>query len=379
MRVLHVYSGNLYGGIETFLHTVAREQGRQPGLTHAFALCFEGRLARELRETGAELHLLGETRVGRPWTVWRARAALRELLRRERFDAVICHAIWPQALFGPVVRAAGVPLVFYQHDALNGRHWLERWARVTAPDLVISNSRYSAGTLATVYPRAPWRLVYYPVLAPGTQGTPGSAAAERARLRAELGAAEGDVVIVQTSRMQEWKGQRLLLEALGRLRQVPGWRAWVAGGAQRPEEEEYLAGLRAQAEGLGLAERVRFLGQRSDVPRLLKAADIHCQPNMGAEPFGIAFVEALQAGLPVVTTAMGGPLEIVDATCGVLVPPEPGAVAAELRRLIEDAGARARLGAAGPARAAALCDPSVFLRELDAALRDMSSPEARAS
>ncbi|WP_205525413.1 glycosyltransferase family 4 protein [Pyxidicoccus trucidator] len=375
MRVLHVYSGNLYGGIETFLHTVAREQGRQPGLTHEFALCFEDRLARELRETGAALHLLGEARVGRPWTVWRAREALRELLHRERYDAVLCHAIWPQALFGPVVRAAGVPLVFYQHDALNGRHWLERWARVTEPDLVLTNSRYSAGTLASVYPRARWRLAY-PVLASGPSEAGG---AERSKLRAELGAAEGDVVIVQTSRMQEWKGQRLLLEALGRLRQVPGWRAWVAGGAQRPEEVAYLAGLRAQAESLGLTERVSFLGQRSDVPRLLRAADLHCQPNVGAEPFGLAFVEALHAGLPVVTTAMGGPLEIVDATCGVLVPPEPAPLAEALRRLIEDPAARARLGAAGPARAAKLCDPSVYLRGLDEALRDVAAPEARAS
>ncbi|WP_205519475.1 glycosyltransferase [Pyxidicoccus caerfyrddinensis] len=374
MRVLHVYSGNLYGGVETFLHTVAREQARQPGLTHAFALCFEGRLADELRATGTELHLLGEARVGRPWTVWRARVALRELLKRERYDAVLCHAIWPQALFGPVVRAAGVPLVFYQHDALNGRHWLERWARVTAPDLVITNSRYSAGTLAAVYPHARSRLAYCPVLAPARAG-----AEDRARLRAELGAGDGEVVIVQTSRMQEWKGQRLLLEALGRLRQVPGWRAWVAGGAQRPEEETYLAGLKAQAEGLGLTERVSFLGQRSDVPQLLRAADIHCQPNVSAEPFGIAFVEALQAGLPVVTTAMGGPLEIVDYSCGVLVPPRPAPLATELRKLIEHPEVRQRLGAAGPARAAKLCDPSVYLRNLDEALRDVVTGGLRAS
>ncbi|QSQ20224.1 glycosyltransferase [Pyxidicoccus parkwayensis] len=371
MRVLHVYSGNLYGGVESFLRTVAQEQALRPGLTHAFALCFEGRLADELREAGAEVHLLGAARVGRPWTVYRARAALRELLRRERYDVVLCHAIWPQALFGPVARAARVPLVFYQHDVLYGRHWLERWARATPPDLVITNSRFSAGTLAAVYPHARSRLAYCPVRA-----LEPAAAEDRARLRAELGAGEKDAVIVQTSRMQELKGQRLLLEALGRLRQVPGWQAWVAGGAQRVEEEEYLAGLKAQAEGLGLTGRVHFLGQRSDVPRLLRAADIHCQPNISPESFGIAFVEALLAGLPVVTTAMGGPLEIVDATCGVLVPPRPAPLAVELRKLIENPEARQRLGAAGPARAAKLCDPALYLRHLDEALRDVVPEEA---
>ena len=66
---------------------------------------------------------------------------------------------------------------------------------------------------------------------------------------------------------------------------------------------------------------MRWLGQRRDVPELLAAADIYCQPNVGAEPFGIVFVEALYTGLPVVTTALGGALEIIDASCGVLVPP----------------------------------------------------------
>ncbi|MFP2962600.1 glycosyltransferase family 4 protein [Myxococcus sp. 1LA] len=295
---------------------------------------------------------------------------LRELLRTGRFDGVICHAIWPQALFGPVVRAVGIPLVFFQHDALSGQHWLERWARVTPPDLVLANSRFTAGTLASVYPRAHCHVSHCPVPSP----PPALVPTERARLRGALGAAEGDVVILQASRMQAWKGQRLLLESLGRLRRVPGWCAWVAGGAQRPEEVAYLEGLRAQAKQLGVEDRVKFLGQRSDVPDLLRAADIHCQPNVSPEPFGLAFVEALQAGVPVVTTGMGGALEIVDASCGVVVPPEPEALARALAALIENPRARETLGAAGPARASAVSDAGAFLRGVEEALRALSGP-----
>ncbi|MBN1209558.1 MAG: glycosyltransferase [Myxococcaceae bacterium] len=369
MRILHVYSGNLYGGIETFLRTLARERGRAPGLAQEFALCFEGRLSRELREAGAQVHLLGEARVSRPWTVWRARQALARLLERERYAAVVCHAAWPQALFGPVARANGVPLVFYQHDALNGRHWLERWAGATPPELILSNSRFSAGTLASVYPRAPYTVRYYPVSPPEVALEP----EERTRLRGELGAGPTEIVIVQSCRMEAWKGHRLLLEALGRLRELPGWVLWIAGGAQRPAEARYQAEMEALASTLGLSARVRFLGQRADVPRLLRAADIHCQPNLGPEPFGLAFIEALQAGLPVVTTAMGAPLETIDSSCGVLVPPEPEALAEALRRLIQDEGERRRLGAGGPPRAAALCEPAAFLRGLEEELQGLAA------
>jgi glycosyltransferase involved in cell wall biosynthesis len=152
---------------------------------------------------------------------------------------------------------------------------------------------------------------------------------------------------------------------------VTGWLLWVAGGAQRPHEAQYLKELEALATQLGIRARVRFLGQRSDVPRLLRAADIHCQPNLSPEPFGIAFVEALQAGLPVVSTAMGGALEIVDGSCGMLVPPDPKPLSEALRWMVEEPEDRRRLGAAGPTRAAALCDPGVFLRGLEEDLQGL--------
>jgi glycosyltransferase involved in cell wall biosynthesis len=169
--------------------------------------------------------------------------------------------------------------------------------------------------------------------------------------------------------MEEWKGHRLHLNALARLAGVPEWTCWIVGGAQRPHEARYLETLRAQAAALGIGPRVNFLGQRGDVARLLAAADIHCQPNTGPEPFGITFIEALYAGLPVVTTSIGGALEIVDGSCGIPIEPDdPAALTTALRRLIEDRELRACLGAAGPARATALCEPRAQMRALARAL-----------
>ena len=142
--------------------------------------------------------------------------------------------------------------------------------------------------------------------------------------------------------------------------------SWQVGGAQRPHELRYLEELKQHAARLGIASRVRFLGERSDVPRLLAAADIHCQPNLRPEPFGITFVEALMAGLPVVTAAFGGAKEIIDESCGILVPPgDARALAASLRRLISDRNLRTRLGAAGPMRAHKLCDSATQMSRLN--------------
>jgi glycosyltransferase involved in cell wall biosynthesis len=140
-------------------------------------------------------------------------------------------------------------------------------------------------------------------------------------------------VILQSSRLEEWKGQAILIAALGRMKELPGWEAWIAGGVQKSGESDYLSALRRRVEELGISERVRFLGQRSDVRQLMAAADVYCQPNTGPEPFGLAFVEALQAGLPVVTSGFGGAAEIVDATCGILT--RPADIAAVSTALVE--------------------------------------------
>jgi glycosyltransferase involved in cell wall biosynthesis len=359
MRVLHVNSGNLYGGIETLLVTLARERGLCQDLEPRFALFFEGKLARELRATGVSVSLLGPARVRYPWTILAVRRRLAALLEAERPDVVVTHGAWSHAIAAPTVRNSGVMLAHWVHAPPTGGHWLERWARRTPPDVAIANSRFTAASLDRLFPRAYTAVVYAPVSAPSRAMSQG-----REALRASLETAGDGVVIVIACRLERWKGHLLLIEALGRLRDDPRWIAWIAGGPQRRHEQVYLDEIRVAAARAGILPRLRFLGQRTDVPDVLAAADIHCQPNEGAEPFGLAFVEALYAGLPVITTAIGAAPEIVDTSCGVLVPVDAKALATALKRLVAARAERVRLGTSGPARAHALCAPAARLAEL---------------
>jgi glycosyltransferase involved in cell wall biosynthesis len=343
VRVLHVHSGNLYGGVETLLLSLARFRMLAPSMEMAVALTSEGRIAADLRRAGVLVTILGDTRMSRPFSVRRARQALTSLLRSNRPDVVVCHQAWPLALFGPVARRESIPLVLWMHMAA-GRHWLDRLAWRVRPDMIVCNSRFTATTLPTS--RIPVEVVYAPL---DLQ----SARAEHTRSH------NGCAVIIQVSRMEPLKGHAILLDALGELRNRPGWLCRLAGGAQRSREDHYMASLRARTADLGIADRVEFLGDRSDVHRLLAGSDIYCQPNVEPEAFGISLIEALAAGLPVVTSALGGAKEIVDETCGLLVPPRDSAIlASRLSTLLDDRVCRERLGAHGPARARALCDPA---------------------
>jgi glycosyltransferase involved in cell wall biosynthesis len=372
IRLLHLWAGNLYGGVESLLVTLAEQRSTCASLEPEFGLCFEGRLGTELRASGVPVCMLGKVRVRKPWTVWRARRRLSQRLRQARPDVVVCHSCWPHALFASVVRRHKLPLVFWAHDIYTGRHWSERWARRTSPDFVLATSRVGQLAAEALFPVARSEILHLPVPpAPVVDRE-----AVRQRVRAALGATQDAVVLIQACRLERWKGHALLLDALGRLANLPGWVCWIAGGVQQPREGLYLDELKQKVRQLGLDRRVQFLGQRTDVSELLIAADVHCQPNTEPEPFGLAFVEALRAGLPVVTTALGGALEILDNSCGVLVPPgDAVALAKVLAQLIQSAEKRTKLGLGGPARGAQLCDPGHQLRQLHQVLVPLAAPK----
>ena len=362
--VLHLGAGVIHGGVEAFLASLAVHSRRT---TPSYALCADGRLAREARQAGRTVHVLPPVRLSRPIQILKARKALGRVIDEARPDLAVIHSSWMQVLFGPVLGRRGVVSATWIHGIATSQPWLERLARRHHPVRIFTASRYMAEQTAAWYPGVPRSVVHIPVPAPEPRTD-----ADRLAMRMSLGTDPDEVVVVVSCRFEPWKGHDILFRALGRLSSVPGWRLWVAGGAQEEHEKRRMEGLRNLGEELGIGRRIRFLGQRNDIPAVLQASDIHCQPNSGPEPFGIAFVEALYAGVPVVSTAIGGAREIVDATCGVLVPQgDVPALAAAIKALILDPERRKDLGEGGRKRAAELCDPPRQVSALEEVLRGM--------
>ncbi len=170
----------------------------------------------------------------------------------------------------------------------------------------------------------------------------------RRELRAELGVAEDSIVVLTLGALVQRKGLDVLFTALEQLStagHVPD--VWIAGEGA---EQQALQSL-ARAKRLA---RVRFLGRRSDVAELLGAADLFAMPSR-REGLGVAALEAMAAGCPVVASGVGGLAEVVESeVSGLLVAPEdPAALAEALGRLITDPALRARMSEAGRVRVAA--------------------------
>lgn len=317
-RILHIGVGNVYGGVETVMTTLARHRDLCPDLEVEFALCFEGRQAAALRATGAAVHLIREPRMR---TFWRARRNLRDILRARQIDGAVFHAPWIYTLLAPAVRAARLPGILIHYDPTDGRRWLYRMLSPGKPTLAIAISQPAAASVPKLFSDVRCETIYVPAELPAKRAL---SAADRDAVRAELSTTPGAIVILQVG-------------------------------------------------------RVRFIGYYDDLPRLLAAADIYCQPNTGSEGFGLTFIEALWAQLPVIGTPLSGVIDILDDECAIIVPPEDfDAVADAIRKLAGDPDLRARMGAAGPARVIQCCDAERQVLRLDeailAAVEDAAPP-----
>ncbi|MDQ3486791.1 MAG: glycosyltransferase family 4 protein [Acidobacteriota bacterium] len=358
MKVLHVHSGNMFGGIERMLETLAPAIAGVAPVGSTFALCFGGAVAHRLRAAGATVHVLGAVHARQLSEIRQARRALAGVLQPEAWDAVLVHSAWSQAIFGPTILNSRVPLVRWLHAPQPGPRVLEFWARRSRPALVLCNSQYTADHGRAQIAGVPHVVQYPPSVMRARRPD------VRVKVRGSLATPLDTTVVVLAARLEAGKGHSLLIEALAGLPDR-SWEAWIVGGAQHADEQTYLDGLRALAGAAGLSGRIRFLGQRTDVAELFEAADVYCQPNVAPDSFGLSFIEALAAGLPVVTARLGAAPEIVDSTCGTLVPAGSApALTAALARLIERADERRTLSAGARARARKFCDVPASLFQL---------------
>lgn len=299
-------------------------------------LCYQGGALINLRKSWVnwlKLPLL----VGFEWL------ALMRVLMRRRFDVVNAHWIVPQGFVAAIsARPFGTPVIVTVHGSdvyqLRGAFvsWFKRLALRHA-DAVAVNSSATERAVFDLVPELR-RVHRIPM---GIAAGPAAESPRPDDLRARYRRGSGPLLIF-VGRLVEQKGVGDLIRAVALAADdLPDVSLMVLG------EGQDRAHFEALTASLNLAERVSFLGwvDHDVVPDYLAAADIFVGPSKGAEGQGLTFIEAMQAGTPVVATPCGG---IVDAVrheeTGLLVDAgAPERIAEAVRRLLSDPALAARL------------------------------------
>jgi len=362
-RVLLLIKGLGLGGAERLLlDTVAHGDRERFHYEVAYALDAQGALAPALEGLGVPVHPLGASSSSDlRWT-----AALRRLLVRGRFDVLHAHLPYTAAFGRLVALSLGrrrPVLVYTEHSLWNKAAVLTKALnRATVgldAGLVVVSEAARDALPPALRPRA--QVVVHGIDRARFTVTPEGRRRAGRELRAELGAADGDVLALTVANLRSEKGYDVLVEAARRVvaSGAPVRFVWVGRGPLEPE-------LVAAAAEERLAGRVHFLGPRLDTARLMAGSDVFVLPSH-QEGLPVALMEAMCAGLPVVATTVGGvPGVVADEVEGLLVPPaRPDLLADAVVRVAGDHALRDRL-AAGSAARSKLFDVGESARAIEA-------------
>lgn len=317
MRIVHVMASRVNGGVEIY-STDMMESLHREGIAQALVVPRRSIHRDKLMAAGARV----ESEVlDVPLTAVR-RWRMARLIAEFAPDLVHC---WTRRSVGMAPRTT-VPIVGWLGNHHNPGHFAKCSHLIGVSEAIVRHlmAKGVASTRAHYVPNFTIIDAVEPV-ARGSLDTPDDA-----------------IVLLALSRLHERKGLDVLLRALVAL---PGCVAWLAG------DGPFEGALRTLARKLGVADRTRFLGWRTDRGALLRAADICVLPSRTSEGFPAVILEAWAAATPLVATAVKGPGELIETGVNGLLTPigDPAALAAAIRRVASEPELRRRLIAGGSA------------------------------
>ena len=272
---------------------------------------------------------------------------------RWRPEVVHANSIRAGLIAEPVARVLGLPLVLHVRDCLPPSALTRRLQRSLAihSAAVIAISRHVANGFDPDLVAPLLEVIDNPF----DLARLDPRAIDRDAARSRLALGRDDQALAQIGQITPWKGQEEAIRALARIRPtrrsavllLVGEAKFVARST-RHDNRSYLRRLHRLVAELGLGSAVRFLGEREDVPEILRACDVALLPSWD-EPFGRAVVEAMATETPIVATSAGGPSEIIrDGVDGLLVAPQrPDLLATAICGLLEDSKRRDSIAAEG--------------------------------
>ena len=309
-----------------------------------------GRLVPAVERAGGR-HIALPLRTKLPWAIWRNAGRLADIIRGQGVNLVHARSRAPAWSAWLACRRTGVPFVTTYHGAYSDEGWgkrrynsvMARGARVIAAsgfiaDLVRRQHRVGEDRLRLI-PRGIDPAVFDPAQVAGVRV---------ASLARDWSIPEGATVILLPARVSRWKGQSVLIAALGLLRKPDLFVVFVGSDQGR---HAYVQSLVDEAAAMGVSSQIKLAGHCADMPAALMLADIVVSASTEPEAFGRAVIEAQAMARVVIAAGHGGAAETVEhGNTGLLVPPgDAGALAEAIGSVLawpeqerQAMGARAR-------------------------------------
>ena len=214
------------------------------------------------------------------------------------------------------------PVCWYLHDILTAKHFsqINRQVAVLMANQFATKVLVNSEATGKAFVAAGGKEKLLSIVYNGFESQKFDEVAESdvKAIRSELGIGEA-ILVGLFSRLSYWKGQHILLSAIKELPEVNV----ILVGEALFGEQEYVSEIKALAAAPELKGRVHWLGFRNDIPTLMKACDIVVHTSTEPEPFGRVIVEGQLAQKPVIASAAGGALELIEhGVNGYLFPPK---------------------------------------------------------
>jgi glycosyltransferase involved in cell wall biosynthesis len=280
-----------------------------------------GRLVKQIEADGAR-HITLDVKSKNPLTFFSRASALAKVLEKERPDVVCVHSRVPAWLFVWANRKLGIKWISFAH----GANSISRYSRVmTMGDLTVTPSKYLADYLKDAYGIKDEKLRIIPRAIDQSKFDTENLDKDFIEQKKREWNTSGFTVVMALGRITQLKGLDVAIMAMAKLREkLPRQKNFklVIVGEAELLRKEYENSLKETVCKLGLQDNVVFAGAQSKVAECLSIADIVVSANYKkCEAFGRSMAEALAMDRPVVATAFGGALDIVeDGVNGALVP-----------------------------------------------------------
>ncbi len=342
VKILHLVEDLKIGGLEMVIASIVLGLDKAKYQSQVWCLARGGDVATELIGKGVTVRILGERSYHNPLRVLH----LARLIRGEKFRIIHTHGYFAGTFGRMAGIIARVPVIIahvhsaYHEYALRNllmENILSRFSdRIICVSkavqrFVIETEKIRDNKTCLIYNAAN--------ISPSLLGDEA-----RCRERERLGIDKQEVVITIVASLTPNKGHLVLLDAFAQVvKKYPLTKLLVVGAGPLMEK------LRDITSHLGVASKVIFTGQRRDIASLLQLSDISLLPSITREGLGIALIEAMATGLPLIGTKVGGIPEVIEHNGnGLLVSPgNSPELAAAIGTLVQDGEMRKRMGRKG--------------------------------